>query len=305
MTGLLLAAVATLGVGLMVCAPMTTMRAVLGRPATVRDDVGLVLNPTRTRPPSSWTRWQNAWRGAAQGAGFAGSAGMVVALATMWPIVGFAFGVVSTGSPQFALFTCALPLGLTWMWLDGRRQKRALVVEAQLSGFLTSFLMHVESGLEPVTAMLRAAEGTPSQLRSVLRPLTDAIAAGVTPPDALLELKGSTSNPVIDELCTNVRIALRAGDGLVQQLAMLADHVRVTAETRTEAARELLSPRVMSMILVCMGPLTYLAIWAGMPEWHARWSADLLGQMVLTVAFTLNAVGAVLLYRTIRKATRA
>ena len=57
--------------------------------------------------------------------------------------------------------------------------------------------------------------------------------------------------------------------------------------------------------MVCMGPLTSMAIGAGMPEWHARWSADLLGQLALTLAFTLNAVGAVLLYRALRKATRA
>ncbi len=305
MIPLLLATAAAVGVALIVCVPMTTMRAVLGRPATVRVGVGLVVDPARTRRPSAWTRWLVGWRSAAQGAGFAATAGPVIVLATVWPALGFVLAVLATGSPQFALFAAVLPLGLAWMWLDGRRQKRALVVEAQLSGFLTSFLMHVESGLEPVSAMLRAAESTPAQLRAVLRPLTDAIAAGVTPADALLELKGSTSNPVIDELCTNVRIAMRAGDGLVQQLAMLADHVRVTAETRSEAARELLSPRVMSMILVCMGPLTYLAIWGGMPEWHARWSADLLGQLALTAAFTLNAVGAVLLYRSLRKATRA
>lgn len=302
---LLLATLAAVAVGVLAVGPMTSARAVLGRPATVRPHVGLVADPARRQPPQAWTVWATGWRRAAGAAGLATSRTQVLVAATAWPAIGLALGLLVTGSVQFSLFVAVLPLGLGWMWLDGRGQRRALVVEGQLAGFLTAFLMHAESGLEPANALLRAVDSVPDQLQAVLRPMTDAIAANVPPATALADLKASTTNPVIGEMCTNVRIAMRSGTGLSQQLAMLADHVRVAAETRSEAARELLSPRLMSTMVVCMGPLTYLAIMAGMPDWHAQWSVDLLGQAVLTMAFALNAIGAVLLYRALRKADRA
>lgn len=301
----LLATLAATAVAVLTIGPLASARAVLGRPATVRPGVGLVTDPTHRRPPRVWTVWAMGWRRAAGSAGFAASTNQILSAATVWPSVGLALGLMVTGSVQFSLFVAVLPLGLGWMWLDGRGKRRALVVEGQLAGFLTAFLMHAESGLEPANALLRAVESVPPQLRAVLSPMTNAISANVPPAVALADLKASTSNPVIGEMCTNVRIAMRSGTGLSQQLAMLADHVRVAAETRSEAARELMSPRLMASMVVCMGPLTYLAIMAGMPDWHAQWSADLIGQAVLTTAFALNTVGAVLLYRTLRKADRA
>lgn len=277
-----------------------------GRAATVSRLSG--FNPDGAHEPGyvsrKWADWQHAWSHVAARGGMSGWAKWLPGAMIVGPLLLLVLISILSGSIPFAIFAAVIPAGMIWMWLSGRGRKYDLMIENQLGGFLTSFNMYVEAGEEPINALYAAVESSQPELRSVLRPLTDAIDNNVPPAEALAELKASTDNPILGELATNVRIALRSGQNLSTQLSMLADMVRLQAENRMEAERELLVPRAISMLVISMGPATYLAIWLGMPDWHASWSSSLMGYAASLLAFAMNGLGAWLVFRVLTKLNR-
>lgn len=273
----------------------------------VRRDRGLVTasKGQKSSVDLAWDRWKRSWTDLAIRSRFGKNAANLPIIMAVIPPVAFLLGTLITGgSWQFGLFAAIAPVGATWVVLTFRGRKYDVILEDQIGGWLTSFGMYTEAGMRPVNALVASVDSSPPEIRQVLSFLVTAVNNNMSPADALLELKQTTSNPILAEVCTNTRIALRSGQSLTTQLNLLAEQVRVAANIRAEANRELLTPRILSLVVAFMAPVMYLIIALGMPDWSQQFQDDLIGQIVLFVTFGANLLGAYLLFRVLLKAGR-
>lgn len=282
-------------------------RGINTRHPVVRRDQGLIT-PDKAKQGSldrAWERWRHSWTDLAVRSRFGGTASNLPIIMAVVPPVALVVGTLITGgSWQFGLFAAIAPTGATWIILTFRARKYDVILEDQIGGFLTSFGMYTEAGMKPVNALVAAVNASPPEIRKVLSFLVTAVNNNMTPSDALLELRKTTTNPILAEVCTNTRIALRSGQSITTQLNMLAEQVRVQANIRAEANRELLTPRILSLVVAFMAPVMYLIIALGMPQWAAQFQDNLLGQIVLFGTFAANLLGGYLLFRVLLKAGR-
>jgi Flp pilus assembly protein TadB len=251
---------------------------------------------------SLWVRYNNAWTKVGYGAGqsdtIAPRLGIImigVALVTMLLI--FALTQIAV----LALFVGLVPVGFGWLMLSNKAAKRSVQIEKQMSSFVTSIYMYIQSGLQPVTAIVQAVDATPDPLKSELVPLVISLKNNENERVAFRKLRDRTSNPELKELCSNISIALAEGSDIGKQLMNLSETVRVKGELRGEIQNELQDPRMTAVIGFLSFFFFFAISWFSQEDAQEVWGT-LMGTIILTGASIAAGAGGFWAYRIIKKA---
>ncbi len=267
---------------------------------TVTQKQSLVSQNTDER--SMLTKFNDLWAGLAFGAGYsevvAFNLGKI--LVAICAVVGIAiFG--ATQIVPLAIFVGVVPMAFGWLFLTGKGVKRSVKIEKQMSTFVTSIYMYIQSGLQPVTAIMQAVDATPEPLRAELVPLVISLKNNENERVAFRKLRDRTGNGELRELCSNISIALAEGSDIGRQLMNLSEVVRVKGELRAEIQSELQDPRMTSVIGFLSFFLFFGISWFSQEDAKALWST-LMGTILLSVAAGLAALGGFIAFRIIKKA---
>ncbi len=267
---------------------------------TVTQKKSLVSQNTDER--SMLTKFNDMWAGLAFGAGYtevvAFNLGKVLVILCILTGIGI-FG--ATQIVPLTVFVSLIPMAVAWLYLTGQGVKRSVKIEKQMSTFVTSIYMYIQSGLQPVTAIMQAVDATPEPLRAELIPLVISLKNNENERVAFRKLRDRTGNGELRELCSNISIALAEGSDIGKQLMNLSEVVRVKGELRAEIQSELQDPRMTSVIGFLSFFLFFGISWFSQEDAKALWST-LIGTILLSAAAGLAALGGFIAFRIIKKA---
>lgn len=249
-----------------------------------------------------WTKWMTAWEKASMGAGnsdiVASKMGIIVIVMSVI-VAGITFAL--TGVIVLSVFVSLGPAAFLWLRLTGKAGKRSVQIEKQMSSFVVSIHMYIQSGLQPVTAILQAVEACPDPLKSELTYLVVALKNNENERTAFRNLRDRTANYELKELCSNISIALSEGSDIGKQLMNLGETVRAKGELRGKIQNLLQDPRMTAVIGFLSFFIFFIISWVSQPDAQAVWST-LLGSIVLAVASGMAAFGGWWAFRIIKKA---
>jgi Flp pilus assembly protein TadB len=247
-------------------------------------------------------RYKNAWSHAAQGAG------MSDAIANNMAVIMFVVSIMtallvyaSTQIIVLAVFVSLAPPAGFWLRLSGKAAKRSVLIEKQMSAFVVSIHMYIQSGLQPVTAIMQAVDACPEPLKGELSYLVISLKNNENERTAFRKLRDRTSNPELKELCSNISIALAEGSDIGRQLMNLGETVRAKGELRGRIQNLLQDPRMTSVIGFLSFFVFFAISWVSQEDAQATWST-LMGSIVLAGCSAAAAAGGIWAFRIVKKA---
>lgn len=267
-----------------------------------------VVSPKRglitgnTSDLSLWQKYNLAWQKATMGAGYSDVVArrmglIVIGMAVVVALIVFGLTQVIV----LALFVSLGPAAFLWLRLNGKAAKRSLLIEKQMSSFVVSIHMYIQSGLQPVTAIMQAVDACPNPLQSELTFLVVSLKNNENERTAFRKLRDRTTNPELKELCSNISIALAEGSDIGKQLMNLGETVRAKGELRGKIQNLLQDPRMTSVIGFLSFFIFFGISWFSQENAKATWST-LMGSIVLGACSAMAAAGGVWAFRIVKKA---
>lgn len=273
-----------------------------------QNSVAPVVHPKRgliketDKKVSFWARYAYAWKKASQGAGISDSIADKMGLISIISVLITALIVYAlTGVIVLSVFVGAAPPAFLWLRLTGKAGKRSVMIEKQMSSFVVSIHMYIQSGLQPVTAIIQAVDATSEPLKSELTYLVIALKNNENERVAFRNLRDRTANPELKELCSNISIALAEGSDIGKQLMNLGETVRAKGELRGTIQNLMQDPRMTAVIGFLSFFLFFAISWFSQENARETWSG-FLGSLVLLAASLMAAGGGWWAFRIIKKA---
>lgn len=255
-----------------------------------------------TEKVSLWVKYNRAWQNAGRGAGYsdvvADNLGKIV-IGMAGVVAAFVFAL--TGVVVLSIFVSLGPAAFVWLRVTSKAAKRSLQIEKQMSSFVVSIHMYIQSGLQPVTAIMQAVDACPEPLKSELTYLVVSLKNNENERVAFRKLRDRTANPELKELCSNISIALAEGSDIGRQLMNLGETVRAKGELRGKIQNLLQDPRMTSVIGFLSFFVFFAISWFSQPNSKETWSS-LMGSIVLAVISGMAAAGGVWAFRIVKKA---
>lgn len=250
---------------------------------------------------SLWQRYKMAWTKAGLAAGYTDSISnnlgyIVVAMAFIVASIIFALTQVIV----LSVFVSLAPAAFLWLRVTTKASKRSLQIEKQMSSFVVSIHMYIQSGLQPVTAIMQAVEACPQPLQEELTYLVFALKNNENERLAFRKLRDRTTNPELKELCSNISIALAEGSDIGKQLMNLGETVRAKGELRGKIQNLLQDPRMTSVIGFLSFFVFFAISWFSQENAQETWSS-LQGSLVLALLSCMAAAGGVWAFRIVKK----
>jgi Flp pilus assembly protein TadB len=247
-------------------------------------------------------RYMKAWERAAQGAGM--SDGVAANMAAIMMVVSVMTGILIYAVTQvivISVFVSLAPPAGFWLRLSSKASKRSVLIEKQMSAFVVSIHMYIQSGLQPVTAIMQAVDACPEPLKGELSYLVISLKNNENERTAFRKLRDRTTNPELKELCSNISIALAEGSDIGKQLMNLGETVRAKGELRGKIQNLLQDPRMTSVIGFLSFFVFFTISWFSQEDAQAVWST-LMGSLVLIGCSAMAAGGGVWAFRIVKKA---
>ncbi len=258
--------------------------------STVKQREGLVLDSSDR--DSLWGRYQKYWWDQCTNAGYSPTLGEyfgygVIAASALFGV----FSLLIVGLPILSVFVCALPPFGASVFLGAKGRSRSVLMETQLGAFLSSVGVGVETGAQPVTALLGAIRETSDPLRTELSYLAASLNNNVPAKDALAQLRKITPNKFLKELCSNMILALADGSDVSKSIEILGKNVRVNAKMRGDIKSKTAESRIGSVGMLLCVPLGLALSWSVNDDPKATWNSPV-GIVVLLMALGLGGLAA-------------
>lgn len=191
-------------------------------------------------------------------------------------------------------------IGAALVWLDRRREQRALAFVGQLPEMSRLLANGASAGLSLVAAVEAASTDLEDPAGEELRRVVDELKLGRPLDEALESLRQRMPSREVSVLVTALVIQQRSGGDVVRALQDLGDALEVRKETLREV-RTILSGSVFSSWLVAVLAAGTLILLNGIaPGVLDEMTGSPLGIMALVVSGTLYIVGFLLIRKTTR-----
>lgn len=252
---------------------------------TVKRREGLIED--KSDEDNYWERYKAFWWNAVTDAGYSPTAGERMP----YIVIGIGFAVFLSiwailSLPILALFVAFAPGFGIFVVLGNKARSRSVLLESQLGGFLGSVGVGVESGQQPVTAVLNAIKETREPLRKDLSYLAASLENNVPAKEAFGHLRRLTPNPYLKELCGNMMLALADGSDISKSIEVLGKNVRANAKMRGDIKSKTSESRIGSVILLFAVPMG-LGLSGTVPNPQEIWSSPL-GMLIMAIALGLG-----------------
>ncbi|WP_069768230.1 type II secretion system F family protein [Streptomyces sp. LUP30] len=216
---------------------------------------------------------------------------MLAAVAGLW-LIGQA-----TLAPFFGPLAGLLGIWAAWQFLNWQRQKRIEKFINQLPELARILANATHAGLALRTAVGMAAEELEAPAGEELAKVANQLAVGHSMDDALGELADRLPSRELVVLVTTLVLSNRAGGQVVGALRNLTETLEERKETRREVRTQLSQVNTTAYAVPVLG-VGSLFLMNGVKDGALeRMTGSPLGQGAVIIAFTLYAVGFVLIRR--------
>ncbi|MEU4655310.1 type II secretion system F family protein [Streptomyces sp. NPDC023723] len=216
---------------------------------------------------------------------------MLAAVAGLWLIGQAAL------APFFGPLAGALGVWTAVLFLNWQRQKRIERFINQLPELARILANATQAGLALRTAVGMAAEELEAPAGEELGKVADQLAVGASMDDALGELAARLPSRELVVLVTTLVLSNRAGGQVVSALRNLTETLEERKETRREVRTQLSQVNMTSYAVPALG-VGSLFLMNGVKDGALeRMTGSPAGQIAVLVAFTLYAIGFVLIRR--------
>ena len=216
---------------------------------------------------------------------------MLATIASLWLIGQAAL------APFFGPLAGLLGIGVAVQFLNWQRQKRIEKFINQLPEMARILANATQAGLAPRTAIGMAAEEMEAPAGEELGKVSNQLAVGASMDDALGELADRLPSRELVVLVTTLVLSNRAGGQVVSALRNLTETLEERKETRREVRTQLSQVTMTSYAVPVLG-VGSLFLMNGVKDGALdRMTGSPFGQAAVIIAFSLYAVGFVLIRR--------
>lgn len=200
-------------------------------------------------------------------------------------------------APFFGPLAGLLGIGVAVQFLNWQRQKRIEKFINQLPEMARILANATQAGLALRTAIGMAAEEMEAPAGEELGKVSDQLAIGASMDDALGELADRLPSRELVVLVTTLVLSNRAGGQVVSALRNLTETLEERKETRREVRTQLSQVNMTSYAVPVLG-VGSLFLMNGVKDGALdRMTGSSFGQAAVIIAFSLYAVGFVLIRR--------
>ncbi|WP_320783912.1 type II secretion system F family protein [Streptomyces sp. CRN 30] len=200
-------------------------------------------------------------------------------------------------APFFGPLAGALGVWVAVLFLNWQRQKRIEKFINQLPEMARIIANATQAGLALRTAIGMAAEELEAPAGEELGKVADQLAIGASMDDALGELAARLPSRELVVLVTTLVLSNRAGGQVVSALRNLTETLEERKETRREVRTQLSQVNMTSYAVPVLG-VGSLFLMNGVKDGALeRMTGSSAGQIAVLVAFSLYAVGFILIRR--------
>jgi tight adherence protein B len=216
---------------------------------------------------------------------------MLATVASLWLIGQAAL------APFFGPLAGLLGIGVAVQFLNWQRQKRIEKFINQLPEMARILANATQAGLALRTAIGMAAEEMEAPAGEELGKVSNQLAVGASMDDALGELADRLPSRELVVLVTTLILSNRAGGQVVSALRNLTETLEERKETRREVRTQLSQVTMTSYAVPVLG-VGSLFLMNGVKDGALdRMTGSSFGQAAVIIAFSLYAVGFVLIRR--------